>query len=69
MSFQRRKIMQALADRGFSVLREGSSHTIVGVEGGNRAPVPRHKEINRLTARSIARSLDIEWKDFERDIR
>lgn len=69
MSFPRRKVMKALSDRGFTVLREGSRHTIVGKPGERGEPVPRHKEINRLTMRRIARNLEIDWDKFEADIR
>jgi len=69
MSYKRRKLLQALFDRGFQVIREGASHTIVGREGSRSEPVPRHKEINRITARKIAANLDIDWDEFERDIR
>lgn len=61
--------MKALAARGFEVLREGSSHTIVGKAGERGEPVPRHKEINRVTARKIAKNLGIEWEAFEQEIR
>ena len=69
MSYAHRKVMKALADRGICVIREGSQHTIVGRPGDRREPVPRHKEINRLTMRRIARNLGIDWKSFEADIR
>jgi hypothetical protein len=42
MSFPRRKVMKALADRGYLVIREGSRHTIVGKPGERGEPVPRH---------------------------
>lgn len=61
--------MQALLHRGFTVLREGANHTIVGKEGVHPEPVPRHREINRITARKIAKNLGVEWDPFERDIR
>jgi predicted RNA binding protein YcfA (HicA-like mRNA interferase family) len=61
--------MQALFARGFAVLREGSSHTIVGNEDGRREPVPRHREINRITLRKIAKNLGIDWDTFEQEIR
>ena len=69
MSYARRKVLKALADRGIVVLREGSRHTIVGRVGDRGEPVPRHKEINRVTTRRIARNLGIDWDSFEADIR
>lgn len=69
MSYDRRNLMQALLLRGFTVLREGGSHTIVGKADGRPEPVPRHREINRITARKIAKNLGIEWDEFEREIR
>lgn len=69
MSYDRRKFMQALAERGFIVLREGSNHTIIGKPGGRPEPVPRHREVNRITARKIAKNLGVEWGAFEKEIR
>jgi len=69
MSYARRKVMQALNARGFQVLREGANHTIVGREGERGEPVPRHRELNRITTRKIAKNLGIHWNAFERDIR
>ena len=69
MSYKRKKLLKALSQRGFHVLREGSSHTIVGREGGRPEPDPRHNEINRITARKIARNLGVDWDEFEREIR
>lgn len=61
--------MQALETRGILVIREGGSHTIVGRPGGRPEPVPRHREINRITARKIAKNLEIPWDTFEQEIR
>ena len=69
MSYQRCKVMKALADRGYVVLREGSRHTIVGKAGERGEPVPRHDEINRITMRRIAKNLGLEWASLEADIR
>jgi hypothetical protein len=69
MSYDRRKFMRALDARGFRVLREGANHTIVGMEGMRPEPVPRHREINRITARKIAKNLGINWAEIEREIR
>ncbi|MHB1155461.1 MAG: type II toxin-antitoxin system HicA family toxin [Phycisphaerales bacterium] len=69
MSYARRKVLKALADRGFVVLREGGAHTIVAKPGQRREPVPRHNELNRLTTKRIARNLGIDWNSFESEIR
>ncbi len=69
MSYDRRKLMQALQLRGFTVLREGGSHTIVGKPGHKPEPIPRHREINRITARKIAKNLGLDWDPFEQEIR
>ena len=37
-------------------LREGGSHTVVRV-AGRQATVPRHREINELTAKAILKTL------------
>lgn len=68
MSFARRKVMAALSRRGFKVLREGGGHTVVEGPEGQQLPVPRHTEISRGTARSIARQARVEWKNFQREI-
>jgi len=69
MSYQRRKVMNALADRGYVVLREGSRHTIVGKPGERGEPEPRHDEINRLTLRRIAKNLGVEGTALEAEVR
>ena len=69
MSYARRKVLKAPANRGIVVLREGSRHTIVGRAGERGEPVPRHVEINRITMRRIVRNLGIDWESFEADIR
>ena len=69
MSYARRKVIKALSDRGFVVLREGSRHTIVGRPNERGEPVPRHNELNHNTTKRIARNLGIDWNSFEADIR
>lgn len=69
MSYKRRKVMKALADRGFEPVREGGRHTIVGDGSGKTEPVPRHAELNRQTTKRIARNLGVNWEQFEKDIR
>jgi predicted RNA binding protein YcfA (HicA-like mRNA interferase family) len=69
MSYSRRKILRALAARGIVVEREGANHTIVVSPAGRRTAVARHSQINRLTARSIAKQLQLDWKSLESDLR
>ena len=54
------RIGKAAADAGitFEKLREGGSHTIDRY-GSQNVVIPRHKEINELTARGILRSLGL----------
>ena len=56
-------------ERGSVVLREGARRTIVGKPGGRGEPVTRRVEINRITARRIARNLGIDWEGSEAEIR
>jgi hypothetical protein len=55
---KRRDLEKALRliakDRGvdFEVVREGGKHTIVRV-GDKKIPIPRHAEINEITAHKI----------------
>ena len=60
--------MRALNKRGYAVIREGAAHTIVRGPGGEQVPVPRHREIQRGTARAIAEQAGIDWQRFEREI-
>jgi mRNA interferase HicA len=54
------KIGKAAAEAGvtFERIREGGSHTIYRY-GSQNVVMPRHKEINELTARSILRTLGV----------
>jgi hypothetical protein len=68
LSYARRKILKALRAHGIVVEREGSRHTIVTSPDGRKTAVPRHPQINRLTARGIAARFDLDWQSFEREI-
>lgn len=56
-----RRIRRAAADKdvGFELVREGGNHSIYRC-GSQNVVIPRHREINELTARSIMRDLDDE---------
>jgi mRNA interferase HicA len=69
MSFQRRKILRFLLQRGCRIVREGGEHTIVADAAGRTTAVPRHREVNRNTARKIARDLEIDPDLFMREVR
>ena len=69
MSFQRRKILQALFARGGRIIREGGGHTIVADDRGCTTAIPRHREINRNTARKIAKDMKIDPDQFLREVR
>jgi mRNA interferase HicA len=63
-----RKIARAAAvvDKEMILLREGGSHSVFRC-GSQSVVIPRHREINELTARRIMRDLDGElgegwWK-------
>ncbi|WP_329109019.1 type II toxin-antitoxin system HicA family toxin [Micromonospora sp. NBC_01699] len=53
-------ISKAAAEAGcdFIFVREGGSHTVYRF-GSQQFTVPRHKEINELTARGILRNLGL----------
>lgn len=69
MSFQTRKVMRALVRHGFYVLREGANHTILRRDtDGVQFVVPRHREIKRFTARSMAMDAKLDWQEFKREI-
>ncbi|KUL26322.1 type II toxin-antitoxin system HicA family toxin [Actinoplanes awajinensis] len=46
-----------VAGKDFSLLREGGSHSIFQC-GDLTVVIPRHREINEITARGIMRDLD-----------
>lgn len=52
---KRRDLESQLKSLGFRILREGGNHTI-WTNGTKNIPVPRHNEINELTAKSIIKS-------------
>jgi predicted RNA binding protein YcfA (HicA-like mRNA interferase family) len=69
MSFQRRKVLRFLSQRGYRIIREGGEHTIVGDDAGRTASVPRHRHVKRNTARQIAKDLGLDLDSFLREIR
>lgn len=54
-----RQLSKAAKARGmtFEVLREGGRHTVFTLDG-MRLPIPRHNDINEITAASIRRDAE-----------
>ena len=50
---KRRDVLKKLLDAGFSIIRDDGSHTNLWKPGSRVIQVPRHREINELTARQI----------------
>jgi hypothetical protein len=69
MSFKRTKVLRAFSAQGVRFLREGSKHTVVIAPTGKRTTLPRHAELDRISARKIARQLGLDLEQFERDVR
>jgi mRNA interferase HicA len=60
---KRRELMKKIADHAKAsgldiVLTEGGSHTKIAV-GGVKAVVPRHSEINEITAKAILKQIGV----------
>jgi predicted RNA binding protein YcfA (HicA-like mRNA interferase family) len=57
MSYQRRKVLQALLRNGAEVIREGGGHTILRGPTGRQSSLGRHAQLNRITVRKIVKQL------------
>lgn len=68
MSYQRVKVIRALQARGFTIIREGGRHTIVGRPASVSIAIPRHRELNRFTVKGIAEDAGVDWDEFKREI-
>jgi len=53
---------------GVVILRDGGSHTVVRGPTGRQSSVPRHREVNRFTARKIVVQLDLDWNQFQKEL-
>ena len=53
---KRRDLVKALEEAGFRKLRDEGDHTIFFKPGCPLASVPRHRELNELTAKGILRA-------------
>jgi len=69
MSYKRKKIIKALREYGYDLVREGKKHSIYGNPEGRKVPVPRHTEITPKVARAIADEMGMDWKEFQQKIR
>jgi hypothetical protein len=57
---KREDLLRHLRRHGCRPLREGSRHSVwTNSANGRQASIPRHREINDYTARSICRQLGI----------
>jgi mRNA interferase HicA len=57
---KRQDLIRHLQQQGCRLLREGRGHSVwINVVNNQQAAVPRHREINEYTARSICRQLGI----------
>jgi len=49
---KRQELLKKFIKNGWWIEREGGSHTIM-TDGKSKEAIPRHKEINEITAKSI----------------
>jgi predicted RNA binding protein YcfA (HicA-like mRNA interferase family) len=62
-------VLAALTHCGFSVHREGGSHTIMRRNSdGVQIAVPRHRELQRGTVRGMAEDAGVAWDKFQKEI-
>jgi len=54
MSVNRRDLIKYLKINGFTLLREGSNHSIY-TNGEKTIPIKRHRTLDRITANEICR--------------
>lgn len=53
---KRRDLMKKLKSAGYRIAREDGDHTVLEKPGSRPVQVPRHREINELTAMSILKA-------------
>lgn len=53
---KRRDLIKALEDAGFRKIRDEGDHTVYFKQGYPLASVPRHRELNELTAKGILKA-------------
>jgi predicted RNA binding protein YcfA (HicA-like mRNA interferase family) len=69
VSFQRRKVLQALVRHGVVVLREGAGHTILRGAEGRWTSVGRHSQLNRVTVRKMIKQLGLDPDELMKEMR
>lgn len=53
---KRRDLIKKLEAAGYKVDRDDGNHTVYEKDGGRPVQVPRHREINENTAKSILKA-------------
>jgi len=61
MSVSRRELVRYLEENGFSLVREGGSHSIYG-KGAIKLPIKRHRTLDRITANEICKQAGVKPK-------
>ena len=56
---KRRDIIKKLEEEGYRILRDKGDHTVYYKKGKSLAVVPRHKEVNEVTAKTILKQAGI----------
>jgi predicted RNA binding protein YcfA (HicA-like mRNA interferase family) len=69
MSFQRRKVMQALARHGVVIHRQGGGHTILRGAEGRWTAIGRHAQLNRITVRKMIKQLGLDPEQLIKEMR
>jgi len=49
---KRHELLKRFKNNGWWIEREGGNHTVI-TDGNNKDTIPRHKEINEITAKSM----------------
>lgn len=55
---KRRELIRKLENNGWHLARRGSNHDIY-TNGVNSVPIPRHNEINEITAKNILKGVGL----------
>lgn len=53
---KRRDLIKKLETAGYRLARDDGNHTIYEKDGGRPVQVPRHREVNEITARAILKA-------------
>ena len=55
---KRRDLVKRIEGLGAAFVREGGQHTVYRTRSGRTVTVPRHNEVNDITARSILKDAE-----------